>query len=58
MPSGSGQNAHLDSLEGRYWMRLEWRARGASVLTEISRNAHWLIKTERRRSSDSSAHAG
>jgi hypothetical protein len=35
MPSGSGQNAHLDSLEGRYWMRLEWRARGASVLTEI-----------------------
>ena len=58
MPPGSGENAHLDSLEGRYWMRLEWRARGASVLTEISRNAHWLIKTERRRSSDSSAHAG
>ncbi len=26
MPSGSGENAHLDSLEGRYWMRLEWRA--------------------------------
>ncbi len=26
MPPGSGGNAHLDSLEGRYWMRLEWRA--------------------------------
>ena len=25
-PPGSGGNAHLDSLEGRYWMRLEWRA--------------------------------
>ena len=25
-PPGSGENAHLDSLEGRYWMRLEWRA--------------------------------
>jgi hypothetical protein len=22
----AGENAHLDSLEGRYWMRLEWRA--------------------------------
>ena len=21
-----GENSHLDSLEGRYWMRLEWRA--------------------------------
>ncbi len=27
MPPGSGENAHLDSLEGRYWMRLEWRGR-------------------------------
>jgi hypothetical protein len=26
MAPGSGANAHLDSLEGRYWMRLEWRA--------------------------------
>jgi hypothetical protein len=26
MPPGSGENAHLDSLEGRYWLRLEWRA--------------------------------
>ena len=26
MAPGSGENAHLDSLEGRYWMRLEWRA--------------------------------
>ena len=26
LPPGSGENAHLDSLEGRYWMRLEWRA--------------------------------
>jgi len=26
LPPGSGVNAHLDSLEGRYWMRLEWRA--------------------------------
>ena len=26
MPRGSGGNAHLDSLEGRYWLRLEWRA--------------------------------
>jgi hypothetical protein len=23
---GAGENTHLDSLEGRYWMRLEWRA--------------------------------
>ena len=23
---GAGENSHLDSLEGRYWMRLEWRA--------------------------------
>jgi len=22
----AGENSHLDSLEGRYWMRLEWRA--------------------------------
>jgi hypothetical protein len=26
MPPGRGENAHLDALEGRYWMRLEWRA--------------------------------
>ena len=27
MPASSaGENGHLDSLEGRYWMRLEWRA--------------------------------
>ena len=25
-PAGPGENSHLDSLEGRYWMRLEWRA--------------------------------
>jgi hypothetical protein len=24
--AGPGENSHLDSLEGRYWMRLEWRA--------------------------------
>jgi hypothetical protein len=24
--TGAGENSHLDSLEGRYWMRLEWRA--------------------------------
>src|SRR6188508_596039 len=43
MPSGSGENAHLDSLEGRYWMRLEWRAlaraldaSGAARLTAIA----------------------
>jgi hypothetical protein len=23
---GPGENSHLDSLEGRYWLRLEWRA--------------------------------
>ena len=23
---GAGENIHLDSLEGRYWLRLEWRA--------------------------------
>ena len=22
----SGQNAHLDTVEGRVWLRLEWRA--------------------------------
>jgi hypothetical protein len=26
MAPGGGENVHLDSLEGRYWMRLEWRA--------------------------------
>jgi hypothetical protein len=26
MAPGAGENSHLDSLEGRYWMRLEWRA--------------------------------
>ncbi len=26
MAPGAGENIHLDSLEGRYWMRLEWRA--------------------------------
>ena len=24
--ASTGENTHLDSLEGRYWMRLEWRA--------------------------------
>src|SRR5688572_6051808 len=24
--AGPSENSHLDSLEGRYWMRLEWRA--------------------------------
>lgn len=23
---GEGENSHLDSVDGRYWMRLEWRA--------------------------------
>jgi hypothetical protein len=40
MAPGSGENAHLDSLEGRYWMRLEWRALaralGASDAARIS----------------------
>ena len=40
MAPGSGANAHLDSLEGRYWMRLEWRALaralGASGAARIS----------------------
>ena len=26
MAPSAGENNHLDSLEGRYWMRLEWRA--------------------------------
>ena len=26
MAASAGENSHLDSLEGRYWMRLEWRA--------------------------------
>jgi hypothetical protein len=25
-PGGLGQNAHLDTVEGRVWLRLEWRA--------------------------------
>ena len=43
LPPGSGENAHLDALEGRYWMRLEWRAlaraleaAGASRLSAIA----------------------
>jgi hypothetical protein len=40
MAPGSGENVHLDSLEGRYWMRLEWRALaralGASGAARIS----------------------
>jgi hypothetical protein len=27
----AGENSHLDSLEGRYWMRLEWRALGRAL---------------------------
>src|SRR5262245_42965450 len=27
----SGQNAHLDTVEGRVWLRLEWRALGGGV---------------------------
>jgi hypothetical protein len=26
MAPSAGENSHLDSLEGRYWLRLEWRA--------------------------------
>src|SRR5581483_8805890 len=26
-----GGNAHLDTMEGRYWMRLEWRALAAAL---------------------------
>ena len=26
MAPSAGENSHLDSLEGRYWMRLEWRS--------------------------------
>jgi hypothetical protein len=40
MAPGSGENVHLDSLEGRYWMQLEWRALaralGASGAARIS----------------------
>jgi hypothetical protein len=31
MAPSAGENSHLDSLEGRYWMRLEWRALGRLV---------------------------
>lgn len=32
----SGQNDHLDTLEGRYWLRLEWRALAAALSLEGS----------------------
>ena len=28
----SGQNAHLDTLEGRFWLRLEWRALARALI--------------------------
>src|SRR5436190_23070772 len=31
MAPSAGENSHLDSLEGRYWMRLEWRALGRAL---------------------------
>ena len=52
MAPGSGENAHLDSLEGRYWMRLEWRALaralGASGAARISAIADALAFREAR----------
>jgi hypothetical protein len=35
MAPGSGANVDLDSLEGRHWMRLEWRTAGALRLTTV-----------------------
>lgn len=33
LPNASPANKHLDSLEGRYWMRLEWRALAQALKT-------------------------
>jgi hypothetical protein len=34
---GAGSNDHLDTLEGRYWLRLEWRALARAISTPASR---------------------
>jgi hypothetical protein len=31
MAFGGGSNDHLDTLDGRYWLQLEWRALGAAL---------------------------
>ncbi len=33
LPMGSPANAHLDTAEGRYWMRMEWRALARALAT-------------------------
>ena len=32
LPANSPQNPHLDTLDGRYWLQLEWRALGAALI--------------------------
>ena len=34
--TGNGQNYHLDTLEGRYWLQLEWRALAEALRTSGS----------------------
>jgi len=38
-PSTGPSNAHLDSADGRYWMRLEWRALARALDPHASRRA-------------------
>lgn len=35
-----GQNEHLDTLEGRYWVQLEWRALGRALGSSGDERAH------------------
>lgn len=37
LPMNSPANAHLDSAEGRYWMRMEWRALARALATRDDR---------------------
>jgi len=34
MPVGGGSNDHLDTLEGRLWLQLEWRALARALETD------------------------
>lgn len=41
VPSTQGTPDHLDAMEGRYWLRLEWRALAAALAASDSHPAAW-----------------
>jgi hypothetical protein len=43
IPSGDGDNAHLDTLEGRYWLQLEWRALARALQADTAQGRRRAI---------------